>query len=230
MRFSVASSIATLAVSSALVSAQKTIMVQVGANATLTYSPASFTAEVGDIVTFVFNSKNHTITQSLFPTPCEQFINTTDPNAVPVDSKFQPVAANASTLPTYSLQVMSKAPMWFFCAQPGHCAKGMVGAINAPTTGNTFEAFQAKAMASSANTTATPSGSAAPGGASASATGGSPSASGGASATGSASGTGASASGTAPAGSGAGAALNLPSAAISSAVLSMVGIALGLML
>ena len=41
-------------------------------------------------------------------------------------------------------------PIWFFCKQfgpPSHCGSGMVGAINAPTTGpNTFANYQAAAM------------------------------------------------------------------------------------
>lgn len=34
-------------------------------------------------------------------------------------------------------------PIWFYCSQTvgTHCQKGMVGSINAPTTGNTLDAF-----------------------------------------------------------------------------------------
>ena len=38
--------------------------------------------------------------------------------------------------------------IWFYCSQVNpktHCNAGMVGAINAPTTGNTFDNFQSNA-------------------------------------------------------------------------------------
>ena len=40
------------------------------------------------------------------------------------------------------------APIWVYCKQTNpksHCNAGMVFAVNAPTTGNTFDAFLAKA-------------------------------------------------------------------------------------
>lgn len=36
--------------------------------------------------------------------------------------------------------------IWFFCKSPTHCGLGMVGSINAPATGNTFDNFQAAAV------------------------------------------------------------------------------------
>lgn len=119
--------------------------VVVGRNGTLTFSPANFTASIGDTVTFEFHAKNHTVTQSTFPAPCTPFVNAS--SGTVVNSGFVPVAANATTFPTYSIKINSTSPLWFFCAQVGHCGKGMVGAINAPTTGNTYQAFLAKALA-----------------------------------------------------------------------------------
>ena len=38
----------------------------------LGYTPESITANVGDVVTFVFKQKNHTVTQSTFADPCRK--------------------------------------------------------------------------------------------------------------------------------------------------------------
>ena len=45
------------------------------------------------------------------------------------------VVAGAAQAPSITLNVTSSAPVWFFCAQQGHCSQGMVGAINAPKSG-----------------------------------------------------------------------------------------------
>jgi len=155
MRFT---SIALALASAAGVSAQTQHQILVGANGTLTYSPPNITAAIGDLVTFVFQSKNHTVTQSLFASPCEQFTNTSisDPTKQNLTSGFMPVPANASSFPTWTIQVTQLTPIWFFCEQTGHCAKGMVGAINAnETSANTFEAFQAKAEGTATTGTST---------------------------------------------------------------------------
>ena len=44
--------------------------VYVGGTAGLVYSPQYIMANVGDIVTFHFGTKNHTVTQSTFAMPC----------------------------------------------------------------------------------------------------------------------------------------------------------------
>ena len=57
-----------------------------------------------------------------------------------------PVAANATTFPTYTIQVNDTSPIWAYCRQTGHCGEGMVFAANAVESGpNNFEAFQALA-------------------------------------------------------------------------------------
>jgi hypothetical protein len=56
------------------------------------------------------------------------------------------VSANATTFPTFTVQVNDTKPTWFFCRQTGHCGKGMVFAINAnESSSSSFEAFQARA-------------------------------------------------------------------------------------
>jgi plastocyanin len=110
MRFTLASvALATLA---STVSAAN-IQVQVGASG-LTYTPSQVNASVGDTVSFVFNPKNHTVTQSTFAAPCQ-------PMSGGVDSLYQPVAANASSVPSFTVTVNVTTPLWFYCKQTGYC-------------------------------------------------------------------------------------------------------------
>ncbi|KAJ6585266.1 hypothetical protein B0H19DRAFT_417100 [Mycena capillaripes] len=147
-----------LASLAALVSAVSAadILVKVGENNGTTYDPTNVTAAVGDKVIFQFLMKNHTVTQSTFATPCE--IMTTPVQGI--DSGFQFVPANATQIPEWSFTVNNaSSPLWFFCAQTGHCAKGMVFSVNAPPTGKTFDAFQAAAKATAPTSSAGASGS-----------------------------------------------------------------------
>jgi plastocyanin len=143
MLFTLAASSLLAALSVSAQSATHTVMV--GFNSTLTYNPSNITASPGDVVTFVFTSKNHTATQSTFPAPCTQLTNTSvTPNVVGISSGFMPVAANASEFPTWSFSVTDTTPLWFFCLQANHCQQGMVFSINA-TPEKTFDAFQTAA-------------------------------------------------------------------------------------
>jgi len=119
----------------------------VGMNSTLTYTPSSVNASIGDTVTFQFVAGNHTATQSTFADPCAN--NTTPMTGI--DSGFRPAAANASSLPAYSFAVTNSTPLWFYCRQAGHCQKGMVFAVN-PTAEATFATFQQTAMSSNTTT------------------------------------------------------------------------------
>jgi len=126
-----------------------TFIVQVGANNGLTYDPPSVNASVGDTVAFQFVAKNHSVTQSTFAAPCTKS---------GVDSGFFPVQANASVIPQWSFTLNNaSAPLWFFCAQTGHCGQGMVFAVN-PTAAKSFEAFQTAANATRNATTTTSAG------------------------------------------------------------------------
>jgi plastocyanin len=115
----------------------------------LIYNPSSINAAPGDTVSFTFFPKNHTVTQSSFTAPCE-------PLAGGIDSNFQPVAANASNVPQFSITVNATTPLWFFCRQVNHCETGMVFAIN-PTANKTFAQFQATANASNSANGSPPS-------------------------------------------------------------------------
>ncbi|RXK37574.1 hypothetical protein M231_05116 [Tremella mesenterica] len=115
--------------------------IQVGANGALTFTPPSINASVGDTVDFQFVSGDHTVTQSTFAAPCSPMANGFNSGFMPGSS------ANPPTV--------------------GHCQQGMVAAINAPSKGNTFTAFQqaaeGKSTSTSSNSTGTggtPSGSA----------------------------------------------------------------------
>ncbi|KAI0705944.1 Cupredoxin [Cytidiella melzeri] len=123
------------------------IIVKVGNNGTLTYDPPSVTAVNGDVISFQFLSKNHTLTQSTFATPCQNI------SANGLDSGFQFVPPNATTISQYSFTMTNvSGPLWFYCRQANHCQQGMVFAVN-PTAQKTFAAFQANAMASGNATT-----------------------------------------------------------------------------
>jgi plastocyanin len=120
--------------------------VTVGQNGQLVFSPANISANVGDTVTFQFYQKNHTATQSSFADPCRALTLTSTTGQVGFDSGFMPVAANATTFPTYTIQINNTSPVWVYCRQTGHCGQGMVFAVNAVEGGaNSFEAFQANA-------------------------------------------------------------------------------------
>ena len=52
-----------------------------------------------------------------------------------------PVAANASTIPTFTITVNGTSPEWFYCGQAKHCQSGMVFAIN-PTAEKSLQGFK----------------------------------------------------------------------------------------
>jgi len=126
--------------------------VQVGSTASAAggifqFIPNTITAPNGTVITFKFIGApgNHTVTQSTFADPC-------DPAPGGFDSGWVFLPSALSETPEFNLTVTNDAkPIWFFCKQtnpaPGHCEVGMVGAINAPSTGNTFSAFQTNAKA-----------------------------------------------------------------------------------
>jgi len=110
------------------------------------YSPSNFTASNGTTVTFIIpsGSISHSVTQGSFANPCV-YLAATGGNPAGFDSGLQ-AGKN------FSVQITNdQEPVWFFCKNTGHCGLGMVGAINAPTTGNTYDAFVAAAKALGSN-------------------------------------------------------------------------------
>ncbi|KAG6832073.1 hypothetical protein H0H92_005495 [Tricholoma furcatifolium] len=134
MRFSAA--LFTLVAATAAFAAN--ITVEVGANGTDTCFPAKFaftpsniTAQNGDNVIFEFHAKNHSVTQSTFADPCT-FLTSG------VSSGFQPVNTTTGPFPTWSITISNaSAPLWFYCAQTGHCEAGMAAAMATNTTNAT---------------------------------------------------------------------------------------------
>jgi len=122
-------------------------VITVGGPNGLVYTPSNITANPGDTVTFQFLATNHTATQSSFAVPCGKLALTSTSGQVGFDSGFMPVSASTTTAPTFTIQVNDTKPIWVYCRQSGHCGKGMVFSVNAPSTGNTFAAFKAAAIA-----------------------------------------------------------------------------------
>lgn len=86
--------------------------------------------------------------QTSFNQVCQPLLDSTTYQPV-FSTPFHPVATNDTDFPTevYSVTDTSK-PLWFYCSQTGHCGKGMVFAINCPSTGtNTLTDFINSALA-----------------------------------------------------------------------------------
>lgn len=92
---------------------------------------------------------NHSVTQSSFDAPC-------DPLGNGFDSGNILISDSSSGFPTWNLTITNASqPIWFFCKQlvpQPHCNVGMVGSINAPSSGQfTFEGFRQAAMSHQGN-------------------------------------------------------------------------------
>ncbi|KAG7294497.1 hypothetical protein NEMBOFW57_004572 [Staphylotrichum longicolle] len=152
-----------LAALTSLASAQRTWVVTVAQNGSLTYSPNKLVAQPGEFVQFQFHAGNHTVTQSTFDQPCQPV--SMHSNATGFHSGFLPAAASASMgmIPTYTIQINNTNPLWLYCAQGKHCENGMVMVINEPATNpnRTLENYKAAAAKAS---TLVPGGAAGAGG------------------------------------------------------------------
>ncbi|KAK3899358.1 Cupredoxin [Staphylotrichum tortipilum] len=137
-----------LAALAGLASAQKTWVVTVAQNGSLTYSPNKLVAQAGEFVQFQFHAGNHTVTQSTFDQPCQPI--GMHSNATGFHSGFLPAAASAAQgmIPTYTIQINNTNPLWLYCAQGKHCENGMVMVINEPVSSNpnrTLEKYKTSA-------------------------------------------------------------------------------------
>lgn len=125
------------------------MQVTVGGTAGLVYTPETIEAAVGDMVIFTFMSTNHTLTQSAFATPCDKL-------AGGMNSGFIPNVNNTVVpAPQMAMQVTVATPLWFYCAQSGHCGKGMTFSIN-PTAAKSQAMFKSMAIAQNGTGTASP--------------------------------------------------------------------------
>jgi len=142
---------AAISALSLITTASAQMTVQVGSTATAAggifqFIPSSFNATNNTVITFQFTGApgNHTVTQSTFADPCDPAVGGFDSGWV-----FVPQSPALAQTPEFNLTITDDSkPIWFFCKQLApspHCGAGMVGAINAPATGNTFASFQTNA-------------------------------------------------------------------------------------
>jgi len=130
---------AAAAVPSAPPSTQGQINVDVAPGGQFVFNPANINATAGTLITFFFPSGStpHSVTQSTFSDPCTPLTG----NGTGFDSGL-------TNSKQFTLNVTdASTPIWFFCKTPLHCGGGMVGSINAPASGNTFDSFMSKAKA-----------------------------------------------------------------------------------
>ncbi|KAK0200355.1 hypothetical protein DFS33DRAFT_1480207 [Desarmillaria ectypa] len=128
-------------------------VIQVGGTASETggifqFVPPNITATEGEVITFNFSGApgNHSITQSSLANPCTPLSGGFDSGWVFISGE------GVSPAPQWNLTVTNAStPIWFYCKQlvpSPHCKVGMIGAINAPMSGNaTFDAFLSSAKA-----------------------------------------------------------------------------------
>jgi len=110
----------------------------------LTFTPSSISANVGSKVEFVFYPAAHSVAQAAFASPCQP-LNDTGFFSGSIKTSEKP-----DTEHVFTVTVNDTKPIWFYCATPGHCQKGMVGVINAPSDGSkTFDMFKAAAVGAS---------------------------------------------------------------------------------
>ncbi|KAI0831066.1 hypothetical protein BC628DRAFT_1311537 [Trametes gibbosa] len=133
-------SAAAAAAPSAPASTSSQINIDVAAGGNFVFSPANVTAANGTAITFFFpnNGIPHSVTQGDFSNPCVPIAAQNGVNGF--DSGLQ--LGTQFTINVTNDQI----PIYFFCKEPTHCGLGMVGSINAPSTGNSFDAWQAAAV------------------------------------------------------------------------------------
>ncbi|KAK8233784.1 hypothetical protein HDK77DRAFT_482236 [Phyllosticta capitalensis] len=119
----------------------------------LAFYPDDVQAPVGSFVQFQFHPNNHSVVESTFDAPCQP-INSKDA----FFSGFMPTTVAASNgILAFTIKITDDRPRWYYCSQGKHCQKGMVGAINAPTSGQqTVDAFKALAAKQPENQTPPP--------------------------------------------------------------------------
>jgi plastocyanin len=127
------------------------INIDVAFQGNFVFNPSNVTAANGTKVTFWFpnSAVSHSVSQSSFGAPCT-YLAAANGTSGGFDSGLQ-VAKQ------FTITITDDAkPIWYFCKQVQHCGMGMVGSINAPTTGNTFDLFKAAALAIGSSETTVP--------------------------------------------------------------------------
>jgi len=121
------------------------------ANGDLTFSPNVTTADVNTTLEFHFFPNTHSVAQAAFASPC----NGSGFFSGPITT----TSKDGNATEVFSVVVNNTTPIWFYCGYPGHCEKGMVGAVNVPTDNSkTLAQFAAAAQKLSATDTKNPPG------------------------------------------------------------------------
>ncbi|KAJ4294415.1 hypothetical protein N0V90_008105 [Kalmusia sp. IMI 367209] len=97
----------------------------------LEFEPKTINPKKGDTVIFHLYPQ-HNVVSTSFNSPC-----------VSSDNGFfsGPFGQTDNGKKKFVVNVTSEDPVWYYCAVQKHCQNGMVGAWNAPTSGNTIDAF-----------------------------------------------------------------------------------------
>ncbi|KAE9380878.1 hypothetical protein N431DRAFT_136549 [Stipitochalara longipes BDJ] len=99
-------------------------IIDVGKQGSLSFSPNSLSADVGDTLEFHFysGSGGHSVVSSTLEKPC-----------VPDGTFFSGYqAADTTGDTTFVVNVTSLDPIWFYCSLGSHCQAGMSGVVNPP--------------------------------------------------------------------------------------------------
>jgi len=130
-----------LLVASALAVAASATNWTVTANSNLTFTPDELVAAEGDWIIFEFSPANHSVVSGPFATPCRPA------TTGGFYGGFNFATSSGLSSNSFAIEVKNASvPIWFYCPQAEHCAKGMVGAVN-PTKAKTLAAYQAGALA-----------------------------------------------------------------------------------
>jgi plastocyanin len=100
--------LATAVLSTAALAANFDVSVGAGG---FVYQPSTITAQIGDTVSFHFTSVAHDVIQSTFDTPCSY-----------LTGGFA-VTTQSSSSATYTLNITSSDPLWFFCSVRINCIR-----------------------------------------------------------------------------------------------------------
>ncbi|KAJ6256860.1 hypothetical protein Dda_8730 [Drechslerella dactyloides] len=110
----------------------------------LVFTPEVVYQDVGQQVRFQFYPQNHSVAQSSLDRPCAPLGGAS--SAVGFFSGFNSIDSTDQTIPTFTINITSTEPVYFYCAQGRHCQGGMVGIINPPSADaiNVFKAAASK--------------------------------------------------------------------------------------
>ncbi|KAK6533787.1 hypothetical protein TWF694_002716 [Orbilia ellipsospora] len=108
----------------------------------LLFTPEIVYQDVGQEVRFQFYPQNHSVAQSSFENPCTPLGG--ESSSAGFFSGFNAVAKIDDSIPTFTINISSSDPIYFYCAQGRHCQSGMVGVINPPSS-DTINSFKAAA-------------------------------------------------------------------------------------